>query len=194
MNFRENYFGRLFLFLTILLSLTSVINVVVAQNIDVSGNAAGSSNKATFESSNSTNINQNNQSNVDNSARVNCNTGGNSTSGISGGGVTTGDCEADVNVSNNFNSNLFNLGDPKVSPSPRIASPFPNGDDNHGNGENNGNGEDDGEDSGNGDGSESDGSAEVLAATGVGASVLLMLGGFGLLFLGLRQFQKALLN
>src|SRR3990172_2604126 len=119
-------FKRLIFGVPVLLSIVSLVAILnVARAIDVSieGNGAGSNNKA--------NVNQNNSANVSNNVDANCNTGGNSASGNTGAGtgVTTGNCEAAVNITNQLNTNITRITCPTcATPTPGASpSPKPNG-------------------------------------------------------------------
>lgn len=175
-----------------LLLATAVLQTaaVEAVNVDVSGNAAGSNNQVNVNSNNSTSINQNNQSTVDNNVGVNCNTGSNNASGNagSGGSVNTGNCSANVNISNNLNSNTANIGCPSCpSTSPRpVGQP----------GQQQPPGIEgvsaDGGVGGDGGGQAGEDGPQVLAETGFTGDLALPLAGFGFVFLGLLLTQRAL--
>src|SRR4030042_5773004 len=131
--------------LTVFISLFVILKTSYALNVSIEGNGAGSSNQVNFNQTDQINVNQNNSANVSNNVDVNCNTGGNSASGNtgSGTGVNTGNCAANVNISNKLNTNqpeitcpgCFASPTPKVSPSPKVPPVGGNGGNGNGDGE-----------------------------------------------------------
>ena len=185
-------FKRLIFGVPVLLSIVSLVAILnVARAIDVSieGNGAGSNNSANVNQNNQTNVNQNNSANVSNNVDANCNTGGNSASGNTGAGtgVTTGNCEAAVNITNQLNTNITRITCPTcATPTPGASpSPKPNG----GAGGPGGNG---GGGAAGGGASAGAGQPGVLAATGTSTNLLFALLGLGLVTAGLWQSQKTL--
>ncbi len=96
--------------------------------LEISGNAANSNSSIQFNQNNSTNVNQSNNANLNNDVNVNSNTGGNSINGgVGDGSIKTGDINTNININNQFNSNIANVPcnncptptkKPGVSPTP----------------------------------------------------------------------------
>jgi hypothetical protein len=168
-----------------IISLAAVLKVSYAVSVTINDNAAGSSNQINVNQKNQTTVNQNNSAEVSNDVDVNCNTGANSQGG------NTGNCAANVNITNKANTNKVDLecpNCPKPSSSPGpAASPNPNSGGGSGSDSSGGGG-----DSGGSSGGAGGGQSQVLGATGSANSTLLFLAGFGLIALGLWQFNIAL--
>ncbi|GEM_PF-3065696 len=96
---------------TLVLSLVFVAlasaNSVWGINVTVQGNGAGSNNTVNATVTKDKSSSQSNSSSFKNNIPVSCQTGDNSVSGNTGNGgtITTGDCSADLNITNNANTN-----------------------------------------------------------------------------------------
>ncbi|OGD99508.1 hypothetical protein A3B54_03385 [Candidatus Curtissbacteria bacterium RIFCSPLOWO2_01_FULL_42_50] len=181
--------------LVTVISFVAILKVTYATSVTIKDNAAGSQNQVNVESSDQTNINQSNQSNVNNNVDVNCNSGQNSASGNTGGNgsISTGDCSANVGISNNLNNNQANINCPNCqtptpTPKPSLPTPTPISPPGQGGGPSAGG------DEGAASGPSGEGQAtqQVLAAAGVAQNALLSSIGFGLIIFGLWQAQNAL--
>mgnify|MGYP001614207366 CR=1 FL=1 len=129
-----------------LIFLVLIAGRVYSQSLEVSGNASGSNNSININQSNSNTVNQSNSANVNNNANATSDTGGNSINdGVGGGSIRTGDATSNVNITNQFNSNVRNVSatptpTPKPSPTPiqqiggPTSTPTPNPSGNGGNG------------------------------------------------------------
>ena len=178
---------KVILFATILVFLISLASFskVLAVAVDVSGNAAGSSNNVNLNQQNTSNHNQSNTSNINNNVDVNCNTGGNSASGNTGGnvGVNTGDCKSNVNITNQGNKNCIgNCVSPRPGSSPTPSIP-PVGGSSGGGGAAGGGGV------GGGGGA---GGPGTLGETGNAQNLAMFTGGMGIIISGLWLVRRNL--
>ena len=113
-----------FIISTFLIFLVLIAGKVYSQNLEISGNASDSNNSININQSNSNTVNQSNSANVNNNANATSDTGGNSINdGVGGGSIRTGDATSNVNITNQFNSNVRNVSatptpTPKPSPTP----------------------------------------------------------------------------
>lgn len=101
---------KLFVILSIVsLAITSSVH---AEEMVISGNGEGSANNVQINASNTSSVAQNNTASVDNTVAVDANTGGNSASDNTGGNtnIDTGNVDATVNVDNQMNASVAQLG------------------------------------------------------------------------------------
>lgn len=115
---------RKILSLTALLFLYIVTSSegVIAQELDVSGNGAGSINSVVVTSGSVVNLYQTNTTEIVNSINANSNTGGNDINLGAGGSIKTGDATTIIKVTNiaNQNSSTINCcAEPTLTPTPK---------------------------------------------------------------------------
>ncbi len=102
---------------------------VYSETFDISGNASGSNNSIDINQSNPNTVNQSNSANVNNNANANSDTGGNSiNNGVGEGSIKTGKATTNVNINNQFNSNVIKTNPtptpkPSSTPTPKLGGP-----------------------------------------------------------------------
>lgn len=93
-------------------TMLSIVPVVRADELVITGNGAGSTNEVTNSSQQSSNVTQTNNLDSTTNVTTDASTGGNSTSGNVGGvnEINTGDVATNINIENNGNSNSSDAG------------------------------------------------------------------------------------
>lgn len=117
---------KLLIFIVALLFVLTFDSSIKAENLSVTDNGAGSTTSVNIDSNQQTTIDQSNEANLTNQVDSQTNTGGNASSGNTGGQniITTGDAETSVDITNKVNLNQVQIGAPTVTAMPTRQPTF----------------------------------------------------------------------